>query len=109
VESEFTELDSPPELEGPSFSTGPSFRGKLSRVPLACAEHLLPDCNVVAGPRVEKATRLTVLKKRGKLDTDVPESLEYLRHFVEPVERDLYATFENEARERLRGRDRGKG
>lgn len=46
-----------------------------------------------------------LLKKRGKLDTDVPGSLEYLRHLVEPVERDLYATFENEARERLRGRD----
>ena len=46
-----------------------------------------------------------LLKKRGKLDTDVPRSLEYLRHLVEPIERDLYATFENEARERLRGRD----
>jgi len=30
---------------------------------------------------------------------------QYLRHIVEPVEQDLYATFENEARQRLRGRD----
>ena len=46
-----------------------------------------------------------LLKKRGKLAADVPASLEYLRHLIEPVERDLYATFENDARQRLCGRD----
>jgi len=46
-----------------------------------------------------------LLKKRGMSDADVPAVLEYLRQLIEPVERDLYATFENEARERLRGRD----
>lgn len=47
----------------------------------------------------------SLLKKRGRPDTDVPGSLEYLRNLVEPVEPDLYSTFENEARQRLRGRD----
>ncbi len=46
-----------------------------------------------------------LLKRRGRSDTDVPASLEYLRNLVEPVEPDLYATFEIEARQRLRGRD----
>ena len=46
-----------------------------------------------------------LLKKRGKLAADVPASLEYLRHLIEPVERDLYATFENDARQRLCERD----
>lgn len=47
----------------------------------------------------------SLLNKRGKPDADVSASLEYLRHLIEPVERDLYATFEDEARQRLRGRD----
>lgn len=47
----------------------------------------------------------SLLKKRGKPDIDVPALLEYLRHLIEPVERDLYATFEYEARQRLCGRD----
>ena len=47
----------------------------------------------------------TLLKKRGKPDIEVLASLEYLRHLIEPVERDLYVTFEDEARQRLRGRD----
>jgi predicted nucleic acid-binding protein len=46
-----------------------------------------------------------LLKKRGRLDVDVSASLEYLRQIVEPVDRELYVMFENEARERLRGRD----
>ncbi len=46
-----------------------------------------------------------LLKKRGRSDTDVPASLEYLQNLIEPVEPDLYAVFENEARQRLRGRD----
>lgn len=32
-------------------------------------------------------------------------SLEYLRHIIEPVDREIYGLFENEARQRLRGRD----
>jgi predicted nucleic acid-binding protein len=47
----------------------------------------------------------SLLKKRGKPDVDVPASLEYLRHLIEAVELDLYAIFEDEARQRLRGRD----
>jgi predicted nucleic acid-binding protein len=46
-----------------------------------------------------------LLKKRGKPDTEVSTSLEYLRHLIETVDRDLYAVFEEEARQRLRGRD----
>ncbi|HUI42344.1 MAG TPA: PIN domain-containing protein [Terriglobia bacterium] len=46
-----------------------------------------------------------LLKRRGKPDADVSASLEYLRHLIEPVDRDFYAIFESEARERLRGRD----
>jgi predicted nucleic acid-binding protein len=46
-----------------------------------------------------------LLKKRGKSDADVPASLQYLRHLVEPVDREFYSVFEDQARERLRGRD----
>ena len=46
-----------------------------------------------------------LLKKRGKPDTEVSTSHEYLRHIVEMVDSDLYASFEEEARQRLRGRD----
>jgi predicted nucleic acid-binding protein len=46
-----------------------------------------------------------LLKKRGKQDVDVPASLKYLRHIIEPVDREIYGVFENEARQRLRGRD----
>jgi predicted nucleic acid-binding protein len=46
-----------------------------------------------------------LLKKRGKPDIEVSASLEYLRHIIETVDRDLYAVFEEEARQRLRGRD----
>ncbi len=46
-----------------------------------------------------------LLKKRGQPDADVSASLEYLRHIIEPIQNDLYDTFESEARERLRGRD----
>lgn len=48
-----------------------------------------------------------LLKKPGKADCDVPPSLEYLQLIIEPVQSDLYGTFESEARERLRGRDEG--
>jgi predicted nucleic acid-binding protein len=46
-----------------------------------------------------------LLKKRGKSDADVSASLEYFGQMIETVDRDLYAVFENEARQRLRGRD----
>lgn len=46
-----------------------------------------------------------LLKRRGKPDTEVSAALEYLRHIIEAVDRDLYAVFEEEARQRLRGRD----
>lgn len=46
-----------------------------------------------------------LLKKRGKPHADISASLEYLRNFIEPVAPELYAIFENDARQRLRGRD----
>lgn len=46
-----------------------------------------------------------LLKKWGKQDVDVSASLEYLRHIIEPVDREICGVFENEARQRLRGRD----
>lgn len=47
----------------------------------------------------------SLLKKRGKPDVDVVAALEYLRQIIEPIDRELYGEFEDEARERLRGRD----
>lgn len=47
----------------------------------------------------------SLLKKRGNRDVDVPAALEYLGHIIEPVDREIYGLFENEARQRLRGRD----
>lgn len=46
-----------------------------------------------------------LLKKRGLPHADVQASLKYLRFVVEPVKRELYGVFEDEARQRLRGRD----
>jgi predicted nucleic acid-binding protein len=46
-----------------------------------------------------------LLKKRGIPQIDVPATLDYLRNFIEPVAHELYAVFEAEARQRLRGRD----
>jgi len=46
-----------------------------------------------------------LLMKRGKPDADVPASLEYLRHLIDTIDRELYGGFESEARLRLRGRD----
>jgi hypothetical protein len=48
-----------------------------------------------------------LLKKRGLPHADISASLEYLRSLIEPVTPDLYAVFESEARQRLRGRDEG--
>jgi len=46
-----------------------------------------------------------LLKKRGKPDADVLQSLDYLRQIIESINPDFYGEFESEARERLRGRD----
>lgn len=46
-----------------------------------------------------------LLKKRGKSDTDLDSSLHYLQNLVEPVDRETYIAFEDEARLRLRDRD----
>jgi predicted nucleic acid-binding protein len=46
-----------------------------------------------------------LLKKRGKPHADISASLEYLQNFIDPVAPELYAAFESEARQRLRGRD----
>jgi predicted nucleic acid-binding protein len=46
-----------------------------------------------------------LLSERGKSDRDLPDTLDYLASLVEPIEQELYETFEGEARERLRGRD----
>jgi predicted nucleic acid-binding protein len=46
-----------------------------------------------------------LLKKRGKPGADVSSSLRYLQHLVEQVDRESYSAFEDEARQRLRGRD----
>src|SRR5258706_11942665 len=46
-----------------------------------------------------------LLKKRGKPESDVPLSLAYLRTIIEPIDRELYAVFESEARSRLHDRD----
>jgi len=46
-----------------------------------------------------------LLKKRGKPHAGLSDSLAYLRNTVEMVGPKLYAAFEGEARQRLRGRD----
>jgi predicted nucleic acid-binding protein len=46
-----------------------------------------------------------LLEKRGKPHADISASLEYLRIVIELVVSELYAAFESEARQRLRGRD----
>lgn len=46
-----------------------------------------------------------LLAKRGKSDTDLAATLEYLRCLIEPVDSDLYQLHQEDARERLRGRD----
>ena len=46
-----------------------------------------------------------LLKKRSMPQSSLPSVFEYLRSVVEPVNRELYGAFEDEARQRLRGRD----
>ena len=46
-----------------------------------------------------------LLRKRGKSDADLPAALLYLQSLLEPINRETYGIFEEEARQRLRGRD----
>lgn len=46
-----------------------------------------------------------ILMKRGKPADGVSAALGYLEHIALPVERESYGLFEEEARQRLRGRD----
>jgi predicted nucleic acid-binding protein len=46
-----------------------------------------------------------LLKNRGKPWSNLTASLEYLQRIIEPVQSDLYGALEDEARDRLRGRD----
>ena len=46
-----------------------------------------------------------LLAKRGKPDADVAAAIGYLRTIIEPVDAEFYGMFEDDARERLRGRD----
>ncbi len=46
-----------------------------------------------------------LLRKRGKPETDVVAAIQYIRTLVQTIQRDAYEYFEQEARERLRGRD----
>jgi predicted nucleic acid-binding protein len=48
-----------------------------------------------------------LLAKRGKSNSDLAASIAYLRQLIESVDPEFYAAFENDARERLRGRDEG--
>jgi predicted nucleic acid-binding protein len=47
------------------------------------------------------------LQKRGKSASDLSAALNYFRRLIEPIEHDVYAAFENEARARLHDRDEG--
>jgi predicted nucleic acid-binding protein len=46
-----------------------------------------------------------LLGKRGKPDADVSASFQYLRQVIETADCEMYTVFEDEARQRLRGRD----
>lgn len=47
----------------------------------------------------------SLLERKGKGETDVGAALDYLRVFVETVTAESYGMFEDEARQRMRGRD----
>jgi predicted nucleic acid-binding protein len=46
-----------------------------------------------------------LLGKRGQSDADVTGALHYLQTLVEPIESEIYDLYQEEARERLHGRD----
>jgi predicted nucleic acid-binding protein len=47
----------------------------------------------------------SLLRKRGKPDVDLPAAFAYLQSLIQPILQDSYGLFEEEARQRLRGRD----
>jgi len=47
----------------------------------------------------------SLLQKRGKSAVDLAKTIEYLKYTVETADHELYAGFESDARQRLRGRD----
>jgi predicted nucleic acid-binding protein len=47
----------------------------------------------------------SLLRKKGRPESDVEISFEFLRRLVQPIELDSYLQFESNARSRLRGRD----
>lgn len=47
----------------------------------------------------------SLLERKGKPGTDVGATLQYLKQLVESVDLESYSAFEDEARQRLRGRD----
>ncbi len=46
-----------------------------------------------------------LLRAKRMPDTDVPAAIQYLQSLVEPVNHDVYVLFQEEAVQRLRGRD----
>ena len=46
-----------------------------------------------------------LLRKKGMSDADLPAALAYLQSLIQPILQDSYGLFEEEARQRLRGRD----
>jgi predicted nucleic acid-binding protein len=46
-----------------------------------------------------------LLRTKRMPDTDVPAAIQYLQSLVEPVNHDFYGLFQEEAEQRLRGRD----
>ena len=48
-----------------------------------------------------------LLTKRGKSGTDLAATLRYLQSLVEPIQSEMYQPHQEDARERLRGRDEG--
>jgi predicted nucleic acid-binding protein len=47
----------------------------------------------------------SLLRKRGKPDVDLPAAFAYLQSLIQPIHQDSYGLFEEEARQRLSGRD----
>lgn len=46
-----------------------------------------------------------LLEKRGKSSSDLPATLQYIKSLVELIDREIYQFYQDDARERLRGRD----
>jgi predicted nucleic acid-binding protein len=47
----------------------------------------------------------SLLRAKRMPDTDLPATIQYLQSLIEPLDHDIYALFEENARQRLRGRD----